>query len=322
MLVPNHIPDEVLCLLQERFSVIYRNDDTPPIIEELYQDLSQAHGLLCYPGITIDDNFLSHAPNLKAVSNIAAGFNNFDLSAMKARNIVGTNTPGVVVDATADLTFGLLLASARRIVESDIYVKNGEWEYWSPRLMLGTHVHGKQLGIIGLGSIGRAVAKRARGFDMPVIYYNRRRDFEAEKLLNVEYAGTLVRLLNKSDFIVLLTPLTSETKHLIGKKELSMMKSSATLINVSRGPVIEESALLEALEQGKIAGAALDVFENEPLPLEHPFFRMKNVITTPHIGTATIQTRRQMATIAAENLLSALSGERPKYIVDAAMWNQ
>lgn len=250
---------------------------------------------------------------------MAVGYNNIDVSAATRKGIMVTNTPDVLTETTADLTFALLMATARRLLEASDYLRRGEWKTWSPMLLTGQDVHGATLGIIGMGRIGEAVAKRAKGFDMRVLYHNRNRKPEVEEKLGVTYAD-LPTLLKESDFVCILTPYTSETHHLIGKGELAIMKKTAVLINTSRGGVVDENALYEALTTGTILAAGLDVFEQEPVPLNHPLLSLPNVVALPHIGSASVQTRTRMAELAAQNLLQALAGELPENLVNTEIY--
>jgi glyoxylate reductase len=244
------------------------------------------------------------------IANFGVGYDNIDLQAVTSRGIPVSNTPGVVTDATADVTLALILSSARRVVEGDRRVRAGEFRFFAPLIFLGRDVSGKTLGIIGLGEIGKAVARRASGFDMRILYHNRRRIPEdQEKDLNVEYAE-MKSLLSQADFISLHVPLTPETRHLIGSAELSCMKPNAFLINASRGPVVDEKALVEALQKQAIAGAGLDVYENEPA-LTPGLTDLDNVVLLPHVGTSTLETRTRMAHMAGQNLLAGLRGETP-----------
>ncbi|AEX86418.1 glyoxylate reductase [Marinitoga sp. 1135] len=247
---------------------------------------------------------------LKVVSNYAVGYNNIDVESAKEFSIYVTNTPGVLSDATADLAWALLFAVARKIVESDKFVREGKFIGWRPQLFLGYDIKGKTLGIIGMGRIGKEMAKRALGFDMKVLYYKRNRLSEAEeKELNVEYAP-LEELIKKSDYISLHTPLTPETHHLLDEKEFSMMKPNVIIINTARGPVINEKVLIKYLKEGKIAGAGLDVYEEEP-KIPEELLKLDNVVLTPHTGSATFETRDKMAEMVADNVIAALKGEVP-----------
>jgi len=288
--------------------------DIPISKDELFEKIHDKDGVIL-SGIKIDEEFLKHAPNLKVVSNISVGYNNFDLNAMKARGIIGTNTAGSLDDTVADLIFGLILATSRRIPELDKYVKDNNWKPSDEKNLFGQDVHHSTIGIIGMGRIGEAVAKRAKfGFDMEVLYYNRHRKLEAEKNLGVNYCD-FQSLLKQSDFIVLMTPLTQETHHLMDYNEFNLMKKSAIFINASRGQTVNEEALIDALENKKIYGAGLDVYEMEPINGDNPLLKMSNVVTLPHIGSATKKTRLDMVMTAAHNLVKALTGEEPQNVV-------
>ena len=244
----------------------------------------------------VDEELLSHAPNLKLVTNLAVGFNNIDIPALRKHGVMATNTPGVLTNSTADLVFGLLLATARRIPESDRYLREGKWKSWYPMQLVGKDVSGTTMGVIGMGRIGQAVARRAKGFDMKVLYHNRRRRHEAEEMYGFKYSS-LEELLQQSDFVVIMTPYNKDTIGLIGAKELAMMKDDAVLINASRGGIIDEAALYETLKSGKLWAAGLDVFEYEPIPMDHPLLTLPNVVALPHIGSASIQARSAMLTL-------------------------
>jgi glyoxylate reductase len=272
--------------------------------------ITDKHGLLSMLTDRVDEELIEKAPNLKMIANCAVGFNNIDIAAATKRGILVSNTPGVLTDATADLTFALILSVARRVVEGDAMTRSGGFKSWAPFVFLGSEVTGKTLGIIGLGEIGKAVALRARCFRMPVLYYNRSRLPESqEQELNATYTD-FSTLLSRSDFISLHVPLTDQTRHLIGKNELELMKQSAFLINASRGPVVDEKALLKALRTNMIAGAGLDVYENEP-EVTPGLPDLANVVLLPHLGSATIETRTKMASLAVENLLAGLEERIP-----------
>lgn len=263
----------------------------------------------------VDSTLMDSAKKLKVVANMAVGYDNIDLRAATERGIMVTNTPGVLSETTADTAMMLILAVARRLTEADRYVRQHRWTGWTPKMMVGRDVHGKKLGIYGLGGIGEEVMKRARGFDMKILYHNRRRRPELERKYGVVYRS-LDALLREADFLTIHVPLTDETTHSIGARELSAMKRSAYLINTSRGPVVDEAALIKALQDKVIAGAALDVFESEPIRSDNPLIRMDNVVVTPHIGSASIETRTAMAVLAAKNLVAALKGQVPPNLVN------
>ncbi|MEK5272200.1 D-glycerate dehydrogenase [Aeribacillus sp. FSL K6-8394] len=318
--VTRKIPEKALLMLEERCDVrMWQKEDVPVPKDVLKEELAEAEGLFCLLTEKIDADLLDHAPHLRVISNMAVGYNNIDVSAATRKGIMVTNTPDVLTETTADLTFALLMATARRLLEASDYLRRGEWKTWSPMLLTGQDVHGATLGIIGMGRIGEAVAKRAKGFDMRVLYHNRNRKPEVEEKLGVTYAD-LPTLLKESDFVCILTPYTSETHHLIGKGELAIMKKTAVLINTSRGGVVDENALYEALTTGTILAAGLDVFEQEPVPLNHPLLSLPNVVALPHIGSASVQTRTRMAELAAQNLLQALAGELPENLVNTEIY--
>jgi glyoxylate reductase len=266
-------------------------------------------GMYTYGHVRVDGAMLDRLPGLKVISNYGVGVDHIDLEAASARGIPVGNTPGVLEGATADLGFALLLASARRVVEGDRYAHSAGFLRHDPGYMLGREVHGRTLGILGLGRIGARVARRALGFDMTVLYHNRRRREDAERAL-----GPSVRfvdgdgLLARSDYVMLCLPLTDRTRGLIGARELSLMRPEATLVNIARGAIVDTTALTRALAEGRIAAAALDVTEPEPLPRDHPLLAMPNVVITPHLGSATVETRRKMAELSVENLLAGLRG--------------
>lgn len=308
------VPPQVEAYLAEHCLFSKWDGDGPIPRERLLASLAEADGLLT-SGTRIDAELLEHAPRLKAVSNISVGYNNFDLEAMKARGVIGTNTPAVLNDTVADLIFALMLAVARRVPELDQYVKQGKWKRGDDEILFGLDVHHKTLGVIGMGEIGEAVARRGRfGFGMDVLYHNRSRKPGTEAELDAVYCS-MEELLQTSDFVVLMTPLTPETRGLIGERELAWMKPTAVFVNASRGATVDEAALTEALRQKRIYGAALDVFEREPIAPDHPLLGLPNVVTLPHIGSSTAQTRRQMALLAAENLATALAGGTPPNVV-------
>ncbi|WP_342469322.1 D-glycerate dehydrogenase [Ureibacillus sp. FSL K6-3587] len=258
----------------------------------------------------ITDDILQNAPKLKVIGNCGVGYNNIDIASAEKHGVIVTNTPDVLNNATADLTWALILGIARRIVEADKFVREGKFTGWLPHLFIGNLVYGKKLGIIGLGRIGTAVCERAKGFNMDVYYYNRNRlPIEKEQALNATYAD-LDRLLRECDYITIHAPLNEESHHLIGRDELNLMKQDAYLINTSRGPLVDEQALYEHLKAGKIAGAALDVYEHEPKIVEG-LLELDNVILLPHIGSATLETRAQMAELAAKNIANVLTGKEP-----------
>lgn len=310
VLVTGRIPDSVLSLIEKYHRVEMNPHDRPMNRARLLAQVGDKDGLLCMITDRIDREVLQRAPRLKIIANHGVGFNNIDLEAATARGIPVTNTPGVLTDAVADLTMALILSVGRRVVEGDRRTRAGKFRYWAPLLFLGQEITGKVIGIIGMGRIGKAVAKRAAGFDMKMIYFKRHRmEKSEERVLNVVFAP-LETLLRESDFVSVHVPLSPHTRHLIGPEEIRLMKSSAFLINTSRGPVVDEKALLAGLRSKEIKGAGLDVYENEPA-LTPGLTDLDNVVLLPHMGSATIETRTRMALTAAENLLAGLKGETP-----------
>ena len=321
ILVTGRLPDEVMERLAAVCDMEANREDRPMERQKVLDKITDKEGLLSVITDRVDAELMDRAPNLKIISNLAVGYNNIDVAAATARGIAVTNTPGVTTEPTADLALGLILAVARRIVEEDRLTREGKFQYWAPMLFLGRSVARKTLGIVGFGAIGQAVAKRARGFDMRILYTRRRRlDETRERELGIEYAD-FARLLRESDFVSLHVPLTDETRHLIGAKELRQMKPTAFLINASRGPVVNEKELVEALGKGVIAGAGLDVYENEPA-LAPGLTDLPNVVLTPHVGSGTIEDRTLMAGMATDNLLAGLKGEIPRFILNPDVYKK
>ena len=288
--------------------------DRPMTHDEILKSVKGRDGVICLLTDAIDSAVFQAADKARIFANYAVGYNNIDIQAANRRGILVTNTPGVLTEATADLTWALIFALARRIAESDRFTRNGLFKGWGPMLLLGSEVYGKTLGVVGAGRIGAAVARRASGFNMRVLYADSKKKRDLEDRLDARRAE-LETLLRESDFVSLHVPLTPETTHLIGKHELEMMKESALLVNTSRGPVVDEQALVDALESGRIAGAGLDVYEEEPR-LNPGLIQLDNVILLPHIGSATVEARTQMAVMAAENLLAGLRGDVPPNLVN------
>jgi glyoxylate reductase len=274
-------------------------------------------GLYTYGHPLVDAALLDRLPGLAVISNYGVGVDHIRLAAARERNIPVGNTPGILDGATADMGFTLLLAAARRLVEGDRYARSAAFTRYDPGYLLGREVHGQTLGIVGMGRIGKQVARRARAFDMTVLYHNRRRDAEAESALGARYAA-FDELLQASDFVMLCCPLSDATCGLIGRAALARMKSTAILVNIARGPVVDTAALTEALQARAIYAAALDVTDPEPLPRDHPLLALDNVIIAPHLGSATEQTRQKMAEISVENLLRGLAGEPLLFEVQAS----
>ncbi|WP_183187239.1 2-hydroxyacid dehydrogenase [Anoxybacteroides rupiense] len=314
--VTRKLPDEIIAPLKEYAEVtMWPYEDVAVSREVLLEEATKADALLTMLSEQIDGEIMEAGKSLKVIANLAVGFDNIDVPLATEKGIAICNTPDVLTDTTADLTFALLLAAARRMVEAAEFIKNGEWKSWSPFLLAGTDVHHKTIGIVGMGKIGQAVAKRAAGFDMNILYHNRSRNEQAEAQLGAVYCS-FSELLQQSDFIVCLTPLTKETRHLFNRSAFQMMKRSAIFINASRGAVVDEAALYEALVQQEIAGAGLDVFTKEPIDPSHPLLSLKNVVALPHIGSASVETRCNMMELCCQNILAVLKGETPKTLVN------
>jgi glyoxylate reductase len=314
VLVTREIPDAGLRLL-EGFDVAVLSVG-PPAREELLEAARGAAGILSTVTETVDAELMDAAgEDLRVVANMAVGYDNVDMDAATERGVVVTNTPEVLNETTADTAFMLLLAAARRLGEAERLLRSGGWDAWGPMQLTGPDVWGKKLGVVGFGRIGQAVARRARGFDLEVLYNDQYRSESAEKETGAQYLE-LDELLQTADFISVHTPLTPETTHLIGPEELDLMRPTAILVNSSRGPVVDEAALADALEEGSIFAAGLDVYENEP-EVHQKLLELENVVLAPHIGSASIETRDRMAALAAENLAAVLRGEDPKTPVDA-----
>ena len=315
VLVTREVFDETLAFVAQHCEVDSNQEDRAFDPEALARRLMDKDGVMCALTDRIDEKLLARCPKLKVVANIAVGYNNIDLAACTARGVMATNTPGVLDDSTADLAWALMLGAARRLTELERRVRAGEWTGWRLKQWLGVDVHHATLGIFGLGRIGQAIARRAAGFEMKVLYHNRKRAApEIERRCDAAYA-TKEELLRQSDFVVLQVPYSPETHHMIGVHELSLMKPTAILINSTRGGVVDDAALVAALRSGVIRAAGLDVFENEPR-LNPEFLRLDNVVLMPHIGSSTEETRRAMAMTAARNLVAALSGGRPPNLLN------
>ena len=299
------LPQPVMDAIPRYYHVLVESADRPSTADELRHGFSQADAVICTLADLVDTSVLSHTTKLKIIANYAVGYNNIDLSAAAQRGIVVTNTPDVLTDATADLTWALLLAVARRVAEGDAWIRTGAWTGWTPTQMLGADITGKSLGIIGMGRIGQAVAQRATGFRMPVLYASRHAVSSPSGLSWTRLP--LDAVLRNSDYLSLHVPLTDTTRHLIGEPELARMKPTAFLINTSRGPVVDESALLSALKGSTIAGAGLDVYEHEPA-VSPALCSLPNVVLLPHLGSATLETRLRMGLICLDNVTAALEG--------------
>ncbi|BEI34924.1 D-glycerate dehydrogenase [Polynucleobacter sp. HIN6] len=312
-------PDD-LVKLQDRYEVISNQADQVFTPDELRNHLASVDGALVTGSERIDQSALADAKRLKIVANISVGYNNFDVPAMTAAKVMATNTPDVLTDTTADFGFALLMATARRITESEHWIRNGQWDKWSiVHNPLGMDLHHSTLGIIGMGRIGQGIAKRALGFGMRVVYHNRKRLSEAdEKACGARYLDKET-LLREADHVILVVPYSAESHHLIGAKEIALMKPTATLVNIARGGIVDDAALAAALKAKTIFAAGLDVFEGEPKV--HPeLLKLSNVVLAPHIASATEKTRRAMIALAAENLSAALEGKRPPSLINTELW--
>lgn len=306
--ITRELPAQAMEIVRAAAEVEVWSEDRPVPRELLIEKIGNIDGLLCLLTDKIDAPLLDHATNLRVVSQMAVGVDNIDVKACHARNIAVGNTPGVLTETTADLAFALLLATARRLSESERFLRAGEWRTWSPMLLTGQDVHHATLGIVGMGRIGYEMARRAHGFQMDILYTSRtpheevERDFGATRL-------PLESLLSTSDFVSLHTPLTPHTRHLIGAAQLTLMKPTAMLINTARGPIVDHDALVSALQTRQIAAAGIDVFDIEPLPMDDPLLTLDNVVLLPHIGSASVATRTKMAILAANNLVAGIRNE-------------
>ncbi|WP_440063068.1 2-hydroxyacid dehydrogenase [Pseudomonas syringae] len=314
----SRVSPEMAERLAQDFNVIVPNPKQGDINAQFDEALPQSHGLIG-AGRKLGREQLHNATQLEVVSSISVGYDNYDVDYLSERGILLTNTPDVLTESTADLGFSLIMSSARRVAELDAYTKAGQWTRSIEPPHFGTDVHGKTLGIVGMGNIGAAIARRGRlGFNMPILYSGNSRKTELEQELGAQFRS-LDQLLAEADFVCLVVPLSEKTRHLIGRRELSLMKPGAILVNIARGPIVDEPALIEALQNGTIRGAGLDVYEKEPLS-ESPLFQLKNAVTLPHVGSATTETRQAMADRAYNNLRSALLGERPQDLVNPQVW--
>lgn len=307
--VTRMLPQKALDMILPACDAEVWQEELPPPRDLLLSKVRDLDGLLSLLTDKIDTVLMDAAPKLKVVSNCAVGFDNIDVPAATQRGIAVGNTPGVLTETTADFAFTLLMAAGRRVVEGDRYTRAGKWKTWGLTVLLGQDIHGATLGLIGLGRIGAAMAKRAKGFDMRVLYYDPFRREDLEKELGITYAD-LDTVVRQADFVSVHVPLTNETRKLVNKDLLSKMKKTAIIVNTSRGPVVDQTALYAALRDGVIAGAALDVTDPEPIALNDPLLTLENCIIAPHIASGSVTTRTKMATMAAENLLAGLRGEK------------
>ncbi len=311
MYITRKLPSKIVQRLENVCEVkMWAEEDVPVPREVLLREIRDVDGLLCMLTENIDEEIIRYGQNLHIIANMAVGYNNIDVIAATKRGVIVTNTPGVLTETTADLTFALLMATARRIVEASEYIQNGQWKSWSPMQLVGQDVYGATIGFIGMGRIAEAVVKRAKGFDMNVLYYNRSQKPDLEQKYNMQFVE-LETLLKESDFVCILIPYSPDVHHLIGKRELALMKESAILINTARGGIVDEKALYEALQRKTILAAGLDVFEEEPVSLENPLLTLPNVVALPHIGSSSEKTRLRMAELAADNIKGVLKGNGP-----------
>ncbi len=287
---------------------MWKSEEEPVPRKLLLEKAEKAEAMITMLSDKLDGEFFEHAKSLKAVANLAVGYDNIDVEAAYQHGVIPCHTPDVLTDTTADLAFALMMAAGRRLIEASDYVKSGNWQNWSPLLLAGQDIHHKTLGIVGMGRIGQALAKRASGFEMNVLYHNRHRNEKAESELDVTYAG-FEDLLKQADYVVCLTPLTKETKNLFNKEAFQHMKKTAVFVNASRGAVIDEDALYQALVNKEIYSAGLDVYSKEPVPADHPLVNLKQVVALPHIGSSSVETRLSMIELASGNIVKILEGE-------------
>lgn len=317
--VAQRIQDAGLDILRGKVDFRLWEDDVSPDRATLLDVVKDVEGLLSSIPVRVDRELFEAAPRLRVVSNYAVGYDNIDVAEATRRGILVTNTPGVLTAATADLTMTLILMTARRVMEADAFLRSGKWKNWHPNLLVGREVSGATLGIIGMGQIGQAVARRAKGFDMKILYFDAVRRPEIESSLGARFVQT-EELLRESDFVSLHCVLNDSTRGMIGEEQLKMMKKTAILINAARGPLVDQAALFRACAQGWIWGAGLDVFEKEPVPLSEPLLQLRNVVTLPHVASATNVSREGMARKSAENMLAALTGRKPENLVNPEAW--
>ena len=313
--VTRHLPGDALDFLAQHAEVEWWPEDLPPPRDELLRRATASEGLLTLLTDRIDEQLLDQAPTLLVVSNMATGFDNIDVAVASRSNVLVTRTPGVLSQTTAEFTIALIFAAVRRVVEGDRRTRAGEWKTWGPEILLGQDLAGSTLGIVGMGGIGVEVTQRARALDMRIVYYSRTRKIALERKYGMQFME-LEELLRDSDFVSLHAPLTPETRHLINAATLGLMKTTAVLVNTARGSLVDQKALYAALIEGRIAGAALDVTDPEPIDPQDPLLTLPNVIVTPHIASASVATRSRMAMLAAENLVQALNGRVPTHAVN------
>jgi glyoxylate reductase len=314
--VTRKVPNAIFERLAAKYEVEMWTEADKAVPREILLDkASKADALLTVISDVVDEELFSQAGQLKVIANMAVGFDNIDLDAASRQGVSICNTPDVLTDTTADLTFALLLATARRVTEAAEFLKDGQWTSWAPMMLVGTDVHHKKIGIVGMGKIGTAVAKRAAGFDMDILYHNRNRHEVAEEMLGAQYRS-FDELLEEADFVVCLAPLNDDTRGLFQREHFQKMKNEAIFINASRGPIINEQSLIEALKAKEIAAAGLDVFDKEPIDAAHPFLTMKNVVALPHIGSASKETRMAMMGTCCDNIEAVFDERHPKTLVN------
>ncbi|WP_342539220.1 D-glycerate dehydrogenase [Sporosarcina sp. FSL K6-1540] len=313
--ITRKLTEEAVAPLHEKFDVRMWDEESVAVPRTvLLKEVAEADALWSVLADSINREVFEAGTKLKIVANMAVGYNNIDLESAKEYDVIVTNTPGVLTETTADLAFALLLATARKLISAENEIRKGNWTSWAPMRFTGMDVGGATLGIIGMGRIGEAVARRAKGFDMQVLYHNRNRKPDAEAEYGLEFRE-LDTLLKEADFVIILAPFTPETAGMIGARELDLMKNTGVLINVARGGIVDEAALYDALKNGTIWAAGLDVFEKEPIPLDHPLLTLPNVTVLPHIGSASIKTRLAMMNLNAQAITDVLEGRKPKGIV-------
>ncbi|WP_017726454.1 2-hydroxyacid dehydrogenase [Halalkalibacterium ligniniphilum] len=320
ILFTRKLPEKLIEPLKERYTISMWTEENDPMPRELLlKEVADADAIFTNVADQIDKELIEQAKSLKVISTMAVGYDNIDIDEATKRRIPVGHTPGVLSEATADLTFALLMATGRRITEGMDVIRRNEWKSWGPFLLTGQSVYGATIGIIGMGRIGQGVARRAKGFNMNILYHNRSRNPVAEEELGATYCS-LEELLQQADYVVLLAPSTPETRRMIGREQFALMKKSSIFINTSRGTNVDEQALYEALKSNEIFAAGLDVFETEPITADHPLLQLDNVVALPHIGSADIETRMVMGRLAIQNIEKGLAGERLIHCVNEELY--
>ncbi|MDQ0215172.1 glyoxylate reductase [Oikeobacillus pervagus] len=316
ILITRKLPDAAIKDLKNQYHIdMWEEEDVPIPREILLEKSKNVDALLTMITEKIDEELIANAKQLKVIANCAVGYDNVDVETATKYGVAVCNTPDVLTDTTADLTFALLMVTARRMIEAEKYIQNGQWKSWSPFLLAGKDIHHKTLGIVGMGKIGSKVAKRAKGFDMNILYHNRTRKIEVEEEIGAKYCS-FEELLRTADFVVCLAPLTPETEGMFQKEQFNMMKKDAIFINVGRGPIVNEQDLYEAVKNGVIGGAGLDVFEKEPIDETHPLLTLPNVVALPHIGSSSVETRMRMIQLSCSNIDQILKEKIPHTLVN------